>query len=459
MHIKKILALLCVFNCFYILTQDDWSVWGDNPVLYPKDVFYPNNLEEVISIIKKANLDNHKVKAIGSCHSWSNLINTNGYIINTDKLDKILYVDRDNKKVKVECGIKLKDLFSFLAQENLSLPNQGFIAEQSIVGAISTGTHGTGHTGVLSDFISEFEVIDSQGNFYKVTKDTNSDWIPFLRIGLGALSFIYSVTIECDNLFILNHKRVLSTWQEAMDNYKSNYQNNDYYMFMAHPTSDMVLNFFWNKTDSVTKRRFIYDIPENIVTNAFLSRAAVRSLKYAPQVGSRLIELWLFGMQKDSHNQYSYLSLSPLKDPISVEYYIEVEFGVHIDDFKIAIDKFKELYNSYENQGYNLTALLTCRFSPGFDKSFLSMSYKRDTAYITINIINYFDKYLEFFNKLEQMLEPYLPRPHWGKFHLLNKEKICNLYGQETFDRFNDIRDKLDPNRMFSNDFIERCFG
>lgn len=450
--------LFYFLNSFFILSQKDWSYWGKNVILKPRETFYPNNIDDVIAIIKDAYKNNYKVKAIGSCHSWSHIINTDGYIINTDNLNKVLEIDQESKRVKVECGIKLKNLFYILAKNNLALPNQGFIDQQSIVGAISTGTHGTGHTGCLSDFIVELEVIDCFGSLHKVSESNRSELLPILRIGLGALGFIYSVTLQCQELTILNHKRVISHFDQVLKDYNNNYKNNDYYMFIMDPDSNVVLNFFWNNTKEKIKRKISSDIKNYFVCNKILSRfIGAPIIDFNPRFGKKLISTWLKGMQNE-YNQYSYISLSPLKDPVSVKYYIEAEYAIDIKDFIPAIKSFKNFYKNYQDRYGPLVSLITCRFAPASNLSYLSMSYDRETAYITINIINYFDEYLNFFEKFEELLSEYNPRPHWGKFHLLNKDKVKALF-KDGFDKFNNLRAELDPQKMFSNAFIENCFG
>lgn len=452
MYLMNLKFILIIFIVNYNLAKSQWEFWGNYPLLEPKALYYPNNIDDVIAIIKAAYDNNCKIRAIGSCHSWNNLINTDGYIINTDNLNKVLKIDLENKRVKVECGIKLKDLFYILAQENLAFANQGFIDQQSVAGAISTGTHGTGHEGCLSDFIVEMEVIDCFGNLHKISEENNKR-LSTLRVSLGALGFIYSVTIECKELFKLNHKRVITTFDEAVKNYKYNHENNDYYMFMVHLKNDIALNFFWNKTSDNIKRRVI-DIKENIINNKTISKNfGAPIINYSSNMGNTLLKIWFYGMQTENI-EYSYISLSPLKDPISTDYYIEAEYAIDFNDFEKAIQDFKEFYKDYKS----LTALITCRFAPNSDKSYLSMAYDRDTAYININIINYFDNYIDFFQKFEDIFKKYNARPHWGKFNLLNKSDVERLYNKG-FKKFNKLRSILDPKKMFSNNFIERYFG
>jgi len=437
-----------------------WHNWGNNQICEPKQILYPSSLYEVREIIKKASQEKEKIRFLGSSHSWSDLICTSGYLVNTDKLNKIIKINKHARTVKVECGIKIKNLIKILAANGLALSNQGFISEQSIAGAICTATHGSSYyAGCLSDFITELEIVDGLGNFHKISKDHNADWLPLLRVSLGALGFIYSVTIQCEDLFILKHERRMSTWKEALENYEKNYKDNDFYMFMAHPELDLVVHFFWNRVKESIDSTLLYDLKDSFFNNNFLSRCVIRSANYIPHSTSKVFEFWLRCIVKEQHNQYSYITLSPLKCPVSIHYYIEEELGVPVENFLPAINKFRGLCNIFRATGNDGTGLITCRFLPATYASYLSPAYGRDTAFITVNFINRLSNYEEFFKQFEEILMPYKPRPHWGKFHYLDKTKVLAVYGEKNVDKFNSLRKQLDPHAIFSNGFIDRCFG
>lgn len=458
---KAILVISWLFALTFSFSSlsEVWHNWGNNQICEPKEILYPSSLKEVQDLIKRVGKEKEKIRFLGSSHSWSDLICTSGYLINTDKLNKVIEINKQSRTVKVEGGIKLKNLIKILAANGLALSNQGFISEQSIAGAISTATHGSSYySGCLSDFITEIEIVDGLGNFHKISKDQNADWLPLLRVSLGALGFIYSVTIQCEDLFILRHERLMSNWDEALENYEKNYRENDFYMFMAHPELDLVVHFFWNRVQGKIDRTLLHDLKDSFFNNNFLSRCVIRSANYVPNSTSKVFEFWLRCLIKEQHNQFGYISLSPLKCPVSVHYYIEEEIGIPIENFLPAINKFRGLCKIFRAAGNDGAGLITCRFLPATTSSYLSPAYGRDTAFITVNFINYFSNYDEFFKQFEEILAPYKPRPHWGKFHYLDKQKILDAYGENVV-KFNQLRKQLDPYSIFSNDFIERCFG
>lgn len=459
MRILANLSRFCLFfTCIlFTLLDASWTNWGQNQVCSPKDILCPSNLEEIKNIIKQASQENINIRFIGSGHSWSDLVCTNGYLINTDKLNKILSIDHKSCRVKVESGIKLKDLIPKLANEGLALSNQGFITEQSIAGATATATHGSGHTGTLSDFITQVELLDSQGNMHVISDKYNSEWLPATRVSLGALGFIYSMTIQCEPLFKLSHKRKLITLPEVLAMHENLYRANDYFMFMLNPLTDTVLSYTSNKTAKPLKINYLNELKESIITSKIVKYLGVRSCSIFPAIARQSLENLLHAMEREEYIDYGYKILSPLRNPVSVSSYIEEEIAIPIEHFIPALLKARELYRRYSQAANGFIGVITCRFAPAQYTCYLSPSFGRETAYITINILSYFSEYENFFKEFESIMAPYSGRPHWGKFHHLDKEKIIKLYGDNAV-KYNNIRKKLDPDNIFANNFIKRCF-
>jgi FAD/FMN-containing dehydrogenase len=441
-----------------INAQSDWTNWGNNQHCAPRTIFYPQTLSEVQEIIRDAHDNKCTVKAVGSGHSWTDLVCTDGYLINTDALNMLLAYDANTRQVTVEAGIKLKDLVTLLADHKLCLSNQGFITEQSIAGAIATATHGTGHAYNLSDYIVGMQIIDAYGKFHSIDAQKNVEWLPLLRVHLGALGFIYAVTVQCEPLFKVKHTRTLMPVADVVNNYKQLYQQHDYWMYMFYPGSSNALLFTWDKTEEPVNVSRLHYYLNDCVFNRFLNQCAIRSFSYLHSMGPWCLDAGLHGLQMKEHVDYAYISLSPLKTPISVQWYIEQEIAVPFDDFPQALEKLEQIYHKYQTDGQSLISLITCRFGPPTHSSYLSPCYGRETAYITINVLNYFDEYEQFFQDFEDALKPLGGRPHWGKFHHLTYGDILQLYNKEHVCAFKKLQHLLDPDGIFVNDFIKRCF-
>ena len=119
----------------------------------------PSCLADVRALVRKANRNGSRVKVVGAGHSPSDLACTTGIMLSLDRMNQVLKVDKTKNQVTVQGGIRLKDLHRRLDAEGLAMSNLGSISEQSLAGAISTATHGTGwNYGVLSTTIVDMEV-------------------------------------------------------------------------------------------------------------------------------------------------------------------------------------------------------------------------------------------------------------------------------------------------------------
>src|SRR5437016_8311221 len=112
--------------------------WARTASCTPAEFAAPRSEEELAAILRRAS----RVKVVGGAHSWSDAACTEGVLISLDALDRVLSID--DRKVTVEAGIRLDALNEALAARGLALGVIGSIARQSLAGAISTGTHGSG---------------------------------------------------------------------------------------------------------------------------------------------------------------------------------------------------------------------------------------------------------------------------------------------------------------------------
>jgi L-gulono-1,4-lactone dehydrogenase len=454
---RQLLLLLVILVTAYSNSALDWANWAKNQKCSPAKIWYPKTVEEVRAIILEAAKYRLPVRVVGSGHSWSDLVCTTGYLINTDSFNKILSIDKERCIVQVEAGIKLKDLFQQLASAGLALSNQGYISEQSIAGATATATHGSGHTGCLSDFVIAVQLIDSQGNSHDISEKNNPEWLSAARVHLGALGFIYSMTLQCEPLFILNHRQFLMKWEDFIDSYKELHNNNDYCMTMGPVLQDTTLVYTWNRSNKRVTNNFLTKLLERLLMSNAFNTLGSRISRSLPRVTDTMLHFAFRNLAQNDHREYSFKTLSPLLDPISVSQYIEEEHAIPIEYFAKAVKEVRELYAAYEKRGHSFVAVIACRFSPAYYTSYLAQNYGRETAYITINGVNVAADE-SFYRDLDQLMLQYAGRPHWGKLNYLNRESVLKLWG-ESAQKFNNVRKQLDPGNMFANEFIKRCFN
>ncbi|WLR41363.1 FAD-binding protein [Bacillus carboniphilus] len=121
-----------------------WMNWSEQVKFTPEHILYPGTIEEVQTIVKECVLKEKKIRVIGSGHSFSPLIETKQTLISLDHLQGVGQIDTGENTIEVLAGTKLYRLGELLHELGYAMENMGDIDQQSIAGAISTGTHGTG---------------------------------------------------------------------------------------------------------------------------------------------------------------------------------------------------------------------------------------------------------------------------------------------------------------------------
>ena len=62
-----------------------------------------------------------------------------------------------------------------------------------------------------------------------------------------------------------------------------------------------------------------------------------------------------------------------------------------------------------------------------------------------------------YFDAVEQIAMSHGGRPHWGKLHSRAADYLRSVYPR--FDDFRAVRDRVDPDRLFGNAYLERVLG
>ena len=175
-----------------------WSNWAGNQTSHPLSIEKPKNEEDVVSIVREAKKRGLKVKVVGSGHSFTGIAVADEVLVSLDDMADIRDVDFENFTVRVGSGIKLFDLNPILQRSGLAMPNLGDIVYQSISGAISTSTHGTGlQFKTIADAVCGMRIVNGEGKVIECDKEKNTEVFHSARVGLGALGIITEVTIQC----------------------------------------------------------------------------------------------------------------------------------------------------------------------------------------------------------------------------------------------------------------------
>ena len=165
------------------IRRGTWTNWAGNQSIKPKWINEPASESDVADIVARAAKSNRTVKAVGAGHSFTSTALTSGHLINMGHLNKVVHVDREKNQVTVEAGIHISELNEQLFELGYAMPNLGDIAYQTISGAISTSTHGTGSrlTGIAGQ-AAGLRLVNGHGEVIDINDQQNSELLDVARV-------------------------------------------------------------------------------------------------------------------------------------------------------------------------------------------------------------------------------------------------------------------------------------
>ncbi|GAA6036192.1 hypothetical protein JCM8097_006825 [Rhodosporidiobolus ruineniae] len=173
-------------------------------------VFRPTSVEEVRWAVELARRERKELRAAGAGHSPSDIVCTEGYVLDLKGLDRVLDVDADSQTFHAEGGILLRNLHPVLLEKGqLALSSLGSISDQTLAGAISTSTHGSGVTyGSLSSCTTFVDlVLPLPGApVVRCSREQDSDLFFSAVCGIGAVGIVVGVGMRAEPAFKLEEE-------------------------------------------------------------------------------------------------------------------------------------------------------------------------------------------------------------------------------------------------------------
>ncbi|KAF2843542.1 L-gulonolactone/D-arabinono-1,4-lactone oxidase [Patellaria atrata CBS 101060] len=198
--------------------------WARTFHSYPELYLRPQTLLEIQKIVTLAKRCRRRIVVVGSGHSPSDLTCTSSWLVNLDDFAEVLGAEPEKKRITVQGGIRLRDLNLAAKEYGLTMRNLGSIDEQSIVGAISTATHGSSlEHGLMSQSVKSLRIVLANGQVVSCSESQNTDLFRAALVSLGALGIIVEVEFELithtniewtQTLFPLDD--VLTDWESTL---------------------------------------------------------------------------------------------------------------------------------------------------------------------------------------------------------------------------------------------------
>lgn len=434
-----------------------WTNWAGNVRCLPSQADEPATEGEIVALVRRAANTGGRVKVVGAGHSCSPIAAPDqAHLVSLRRYHRVLAVDRQARTVTVQAGIRLADLNTFLAAHGLALSNLGAIAEQSVAGAISTGTHGTGvRFGGLAEQVIGLTLVTAEGEVLALSAQREPDIFAAAKVGLGCLGVISTATLACEprfNLQLLERPASLAGTLRGLDHLLQA----EHFGFWWVPHTGRVYQRAANRTTRAAAGQAPAPLAwvRDVLLGSYAHAGALWATRSRPGVVphiNRTFRHLLFGRVREQIGRSDRIFTSTIRVRQEV-----MEYALPLGQAGTAL---RQLSSLTDERGFHAHLPVDVRFSAA-DTAWLSPAYGRPTCYIGIIAYRPFGRDLPheaYFRAVDELLSSLGGRPHWGKRHYRSGADLRGKYPR--WDAFQAVRAHLDPNGMFLNAHLEHLFA
>lgn len=402
-------------------------------------------------MLRQADAEGRTVRPVGSGHSWSALVPTDGVLLTLDRCAEVLAVDRGGGTITVQAGLRLRTLHARLAREGLALANTGSIDRQTIGGAVATATHGTGRRfGSLASQVIGLRLVTVGGEVLTCSADKNRDLFDAARCGLGALGVISSLTLRVERAYRLSAVEEKRPLASVLADMETTINSHDHFKFWWLPHTDQCLVFLQDRTDRPARRRPIRTLIDQYVAKNLLAEWGMSLSGRWPGTIPRFNRTFLLGLapQTATHVDRSDRVLS---FPVHIRHW-ESEQSVPLESGAEGIDRVRD-FLARERIPVNMPVEI--RFTAAED-AWLSPAHGRASCYIDL-LQHRSLPFERYFRGAEERLAGLGARPHWGKVTFRSADDLARLYPR--WREFRRLRKDLDPRGRLLNPALRNLFA
>lgn len=430
--------------------------WAHTQTWTPSRAARPTSAAEVAVLLREASDNGSTAKAIGTRHSFTGAAATHGVQIVMELLSGVIDVDQATRRVRVRSGTKLADLNQLLHGHGLALANHGNIDQQTLAGAIATGTHGSGaRYGVMSTFVKSLQLATPDGSLVECSPEQDPDLFDAARVSLGALGVVTEVTLEAVpayRIHAVEEPLKLSAMLDGLNGLDGLARDTDYFEMSWYPHTDTVLAKFHTRMAEDDPRDESRPVWRRVVETELVDNVLSEGVGLACSILPRLTPVAnKMSTRVRTRKEYTASSYDVFVNPRRVRF-TETEYAVPA---QAAGDVLRALRAWLDRSPDKVPFPVLLRYAAA-DDIWLSPCYQRDTAYIAVYQYHRMDNH-RYFSAFEDIVSAHEGRPHWGKLHRLGHRTLSRRYPR--FADFLAVRDRVDPQRVMANDYLRRVLG
>lgn len=418
--------------------NDVWRNWSGSQFSAAR-IVQPSQISELQSLVKT----HAHIRAVGAGHSFSPLAKTDEVLLNLDLLKGIVAFDQEKTQCTVRAGTRLYDLGKDLVPINQALINQGDIDQQSLAGAISTGTHGTGiDLPCISAFVEGFELLTADGELLQCHREQNAEIFQAGRVALGSLGILTQITLQNRPRYKLKEQIQLCSLKDIFTHIgqlKHQHRHIEFWAFLH--ADQVILKTLDDTEDDIQPRQESWPSEDTLLTVCSeLTRLFPKTNPYLQKLLSVFVKSTCYV------DWSSRIFPTPRNTRFNeMEYQIPVEQGLQC---------LQEVLATLRKHKVPMFFPIEFRYVKG-DEIWLSPFYQRDSVSISIHQF-YKQDYHAIFDLVEPILQKYQGRPHWGKLHSMSAASLRELYPK--WDNFMVLRQQLDPQQKWLNPYLKELF-
>jgi len=423
------------------LARAIWRNWTRDQRCAPERIATPAGEAELADVVAGA----RRAKVAGSGHSFTDIACTDGTMVDLSRMNRLLGVD--GSEITVEGGITLRELGPQLAARGLALENQGDVDRQTIAGAISTATHGTG--GRFANIASQVTGVRLVTATGEVVELREGDDLLAARVSLGALGVIAAVTVRCVPAFTIHRIDEPLPLDDVLPRLDEHADRNDHFELFVFPYTRTALTLSSERTEREPRPagRIQVLVRDVLLENAALE-AACRTGRRLPALIPRVNRALVAAMSRAEHLDQSHRVYANRR---SVRF-TEMEYAIPRERTAQALERVLALVERRRLPvGFPIELRVVAP-----DDALLSTAQGRPTGYLAVHQYRGME-FESYFRGVEAIMDEYEGRPHWGKRHYQSAATLRPRY--PGWDRFLAVRERLDPERKFENDYLRRVLG
>lgn len=428
---------------------EKWTNWANNVISYPSEMCLPQSIEEVTKIVKHARESGKTIRVTGAAHSFSAVAMPEHIALSLHNMRGLIAVNKEKQEATLWAGTYLSEIGPLLAQYGFALINMGDIQEQTIAGAVSTGTHGTGVTlGSLSSTVKKWGFVDGTGTYREHTRGMD-DLSEALHVSLGMLGVLVQVTIKVMPLYSLHYVGTRDTLANGLTIFSEDIRQHRHVEWFYFPGSETIQVKRMNAVAPVYQRdwsRRMESLKLQIVENGTFY-AVSELCKWRPSLSGAMSKLAAANVVEGEKTGISY-EIYP--SPRSVKFQ-ESEYAIPLVQFEACME---EIHATLKRGIFNVHFPLECRTTAG-EAGFLSPTQGQESAFIAFHMYKGMPEE-PYFEWVHTMMKKYKGRPHWGKQNHLTAQYVYELYPD--IEKFLAIRRQYDPDHVFFTGYLRKLF-